>query len=441
MLHYFPPHARCYYDASVSFGLDAKEFDERLAAIEGKVAQAGKTMSGSFGGIGKALGSLGAFLSVGAIASAAKGIIVYGARVQDLSDRFGVSTDAIQHFGNAAEKNGSSLEGMTMAFNKMEGARSKALKGDQEIINAFRGLGISVVDLLKLKPEALITKIGASSLNAADSIKIFGKNALEIRPTLAGIADGVIKFDAAISAIDIKRLKEADDTWKSTFNTIKILGARVISNAILGFQQLGDKAKWAGEQFEKASHKTFGKMSQAEIDRLSGADAIGKAVAGKVPSETHGDASKPQLKAGAPQLEKGLDDLEKKMAARINAAPLPLQKGSAYAKPRRDFSDDSVATPEAEHEARYKSGLASLREMAEQDKYGRTSEAGSAKEFDAASKSKWDAGFAAQDASSFGKGVAGMKGDQESELKKAFSTTEAKLEEIKVNTGKPFVNK
>ena len=244
MLLFYLPHTRCYYDASVSFGLDAKEFDERLAAIEAKVASSSRSMSKSFSGIslGGVAGQLGAVLSVGAIAAAVKGLTDYGTKIQDLSNRFGVSTDAIQHFGNAAEKNGSSLEAVAMGFNKLEIARSKALQGDQELIADFQRLGISIVDLQKLNPETLMTKLGASSMNAAELVKILGKNALELRPTLAGIADGTIKMDDAIDAMDVKRLKEADDAWKSLFKTIEVLGGELLGTTIAAFKTVGDKA-------------------------------------------------------------------------------------------------------------------------------------------------------------------------------------------------------
>lgn len=251
MLHYFPLCARCYYDASVSLGLDAKEFDARLAAIEAKVAGASKGMSKSLGGIslGGLAGLLGGLVSVGSIAAAAKGIIDYAANVQDLSTRFGVSTDAIQHFGNAAEKNGSSLESMTMGFNKLEISRSKALQGDQELIGSFARLGISIVDLKKLNPEELMKKLGASSLNAAETVKILGKNALELRPTLAGIADGTIEIGDAINAIDIQKLKDADTEWKKLFETLRIVGASTLVTIRDSFKEVGGAIADATSKF------------------------------------------------------------------------------------------------------------------------------------------------------------------------------------------------
>lgn len=342
MKTYIPPHALCYYDASVSLGLDAKEFDARLAALEGKVVASSKTMSKSFGGIG-----LGALAGLG-IGAGIESVMAYAARIQDLSDQLGVSTDAIQHFGNAAEKNGSSLEAMGMGFRKLELARSKALQGDQELIQAFQRLGVSVIDLAKLKPEELMQRLGASSLDAADTVKILGKSALELRPTLAGIADGTVKIGQAIDAIDVKKLKEADDLFKQLGENSKVMGATVIAGAGTAFEVFRDKvkssAKAAGEAVGAFGAKCLyvrdalkdlftGNFQGAKEDTalFQGVDKrVAQASAAKAPGLKHSQA----------ELEGGLNDLQQKMAARVGAAPLALQKGTPYTKPKRDFSEE-----------------------------------------------------------------------------------------------------
>src|SRR5947207_1877616 len=125
------------HDVAVTLGLDAREFDARLAALESKIQSSGRNMSKSFGGVGAELKTLGGFLTVGALAGGVKAIIEYGAQIQDLSNRFGVSTDALQHFGNAAEKNGTSLESVAMGFNKLAISRSRAMEGQEKLIESF----------------------------------------------------------------------------------------------------------------------------------------------------------------------------------------------------------------------------------------------------------------------------------------------------------------
>jgi hypothetical protein len=240
-------------DASVSFGLDAKEFDERLAAIEAKVATASRSMSRSFGGI--SLGALGGGLSLSGVVAGLKSLSDYGAKIQDLSNQTGVSTDTLQHFGNAAEKNGSSLDAMGQAFRKLELARSKALGGNEELAASFLQLGVGIQDLTKLDPEQIMLKIGKSSLNAADAVKVFGKNALELRPILAGISDGTIKMGEAIDKNVIAKLKQADDSFKNVGQQSRVYGSKVIE----GIESVSESIGREYESIENLSKNVWQK--------------------------------------------------------------------------------------------------------------------------------------------------------------------------------------
>jgi hypothetical protein len=215
------------HDVAISLGLDAREFDARLAALESKIQSSSKNMSKSFAGVGGGIGgALGGFLTVGALAGAVKGIVDYGAQIQDLSNRFGVSTDALQHFGNEAEKNGTSLESVAMGFNKLAIARSRAMEGQGKLIDSFNHLGISMADVQKLSPEQLMMKIGASSMNAADMVELLGRSSLELKPLLEGLASGAIKVGDAIDKQMIAKLKHADDATKTFYQNLLIYGVR-----------------------------------------------------------------------------------------------------------------------------------------------------------------------------------------------------------------------
>lgn len=231
-------------DVGISLGIDAKELYQELQNVtakfvefSGQTTQAGeKAGQGFAGGFKSNLTGLGgniagtlAGLGLGA---AAKDIIEYGAHIQDLSERFGVGAVTLQKFGNAAEKNGSSLEGVAKAFRFLEVNQSKALGGNEAMITSFAALGISVEDLKTLSPDQLMLKLGASSLNAADVVKVLGKSAIELRTTLGGLADGTIEFGQAINAIQIQKLKEADDQMKTLGETLKVGGAAALTGFV-----------------------------------------------------------------------------------------------------------------------------------------------------------------------------------------------------------------
>jgi hypothetical protein len=182
-----------------SLGLDARPFQATLKESLGMVDKFGSSLL--------SIPSLGGVLSAAGFATALKGVIEYGAQVQHLSDRFGVTTDAIQKFGNAAEQNGVSMESVARAFNKLEVAQSKALLGDESLSESFARLGVTAADLKNLKPEEIMEKLGHSSLNAADTVALLGRNGTELRPVLKGLADGTIDYGKAINDLNIRNSK------------------------------------------------------------------------------------------------------------------------------------------------------------------------------------------------------------------------------------------
>src|SRR5205809_1016960 len=101
-------------DVSVSLDLDAQQLYQELQQVQSHFAQfAAKTtqegekagagfsagFKGGFGGLGSSLAGALAGLGIGA---EIKSVIEYGTKIEDLSRRFGVSTEALQKFGNAA---------------------------------------------------------------------------------------------------------------------------------------------------------------------------------------------------------------------------------------------------------------------------------------------------------------------------------------------------
>lgn len=260
----------------------------------------------------------GVGISVAGVEEASRSLIEYGAKVYDLGQRFGVSTTAIQKFGNAAEENGSSLEGVAKGFNKLDIAISKALGGNGQLIKAFADLGVTVTDLRTLTPEELMLKIGKSSMNASDMVKILGKSALELRPTLAGLADGTIEFGEAIDSAMIQKLKEADKFWRQVWNNIRVVAAsalgsiigevKFITTGVVGmFNSMGTAVTAQFNAIKAAATGNFGEVKrQMEIAAKAGREfnnfAFGERPdkAGPGPSRQFtptGDGTAPKSKA------------------------------------------------------------------------------------------------------------------------------------------------
>lgn len=203
-------------------GLDTSGFKAGLNTANADFLSFAKNAAASFGAAG----------GVAVVERLVSSAVEYGAKIYDLGKRFNVSTDSIQKWGNAAELVGLDLESMTMGFNKLEISSSRALAGQQQQIDAFAHLGVTVADLKSLSPEEILTKIGSSSMGAADMVAVFGKTALSLRPVLEQVADGTIKLGNAIDKNVIKKLKEADDELKKFGQELTILGGALVGQGM-----------------------------------------------------------------------------------------------------------------------------------------------------------------------------------------------------------------
>lgn len=212
------------YGAAIiaQLGLDTRHFKSGLQSALGSASSFGTKMAGV----------LGASVSIAGLEQFVSKVVAYGDKIQDLSDRYGVNAEALQKLGNIAETQGSSLEGVAKGFNKLLINSSQALSGNKEMIESFSALGVSVGDLRRLSPEEIMVKIGKSSMDAADLVKVLGKSALELRPTLDGLAKGTLKYGDAISAVDIEKLDRAADLWKKLWQAILIGGSDVLITSV-----------------------------------------------------------------------------------------------------------------------------------------------------------------------------------------------------------------
>jgi hypothetical protein len=258
-------------DVSTSFGLDAKQFYDELVATRhaleeyaahaetaGDKASKGfvSKLSSGLSSVQGVLGALGIGLSIGGVEHAIQSVVEYGTKIEDLSRRYGVASETLQKFGNAAELNGSSIEGVAKAFRFLEVSQAKALGGSEGHIKAFQDLGVSMQDLQTLRPDAIMLKIGESSLNAADTVKILGKTALELRPTLAGLADGTIEFGKAISDLDTERLKQLDDFFKLISQSARIAGGTIVAELLPAIGRAQDIAQKPAEAITRLFDQT-----------------------------------------------------------------------------------------------------------------------------------------------------------------------------------------
>jgi hypothetical protein len=161
------------------------------------------------------------------------------AAMDDLSQRTGVSTDALQGFQVAADLAGvQNLEG---ALQKVSVVLGDAAAGSATAQKAFANIGLSVDDLLKLAPEdqfravaAAIGDIQGPAAQAAAAVDLFGKSGVELLPLFASnlqeIEDRANQLGIVLSGDQVGAITEMDDALLMVRKTFDGIIGQVTAN-------------------------------------------------------------------------------------------------------------------------------------------------------------------------------------------------------------------
>lgn len=207
-------------------------------------------------GIGSATKLLTGFLSLGAFAQAARAAIDLGSKINDLSNKAGVSAKWLQEVGYAAQMAGSSMEDVSQAVLDLRRAQVDALKGSKGDVDAFAALGIQVSELRSLQPEQLFDRVadsleksGGATKEVAAGLQVLGRGG---RQLIGGIVDGfsearqraqelgIVLDDETIAAMD--DLGDNIDTIKTSITAF----TAVILKNMLAWHNWANLAKVVG---------------------------------------------------------------------------------------------------------------------------------------------------------------------------------------------------
>jgi hypothetical protein len=199
------------------------------AALEGFVSKLGPT--------GLAITAIGgaAIGAVGGLTALVKSVADTADEMKDLSQVTGFSTEALSGLGLAAEKSGSSLEGVTGSVKNMQRAIAEATAGSKEANEALAALGVSAEELRSQTPEQqfetlakAITRIEDPAQRASLAMKIFGKSGTELMPILNTVADegmgGVIARAEELGVVIGSQTAEQADQFNDALADLMAVG-------------------------------------------------------------------------------------------------------------------------------------------------------------------------------------------------------------------------
>jgi hypothetical protein len=208
------------------------QLTKALKGIGKQIAAFGKGVEA----IGKKFALLGGAITAPMLAATASWA-ASGAEMYRLTQKTGMSAEALSALSFAAEESGGSAENMTQAVRKMNMAIAEGERGSAEMVNAFAQLGLSVDQLKAMSPDQQfaamadkVSRIKDPAQQAAFATKFFGREAMELMPLLKQGSAGLAKYRAEAEELGQIKSTEAtkaafdlDMAWKRLGGSLNII--------------------------------------------------------------------------------------------------------------------------------------------------------------------------------------------------------------------------
>lgn len=187
------------------------KFTKTAANSEKGISKLDKTfgkLTKTVGAGAQALNRWGGFAAVAAATGTAvwaKSMIDANDKLGKLSTRLGASTEALSEYKHVAELSGVTFETLTMGWQRMTRRVAEASIGMGEAQGALEELGISAVELAKLKPEQQfeilaeeLSKVKTDADRVRLSMKLFDSEGVSLIQTMKGGSAGLreMRLDA-----------------------------------------------------------------------------------------------------------------------------------------------------------------------------------------------------------------------------------------------------
>jgi hypothetical protein len=158
-----------------------------------------------------------------------------GGKLDDISQRTGVSVEALSELSWAVQLAGTDMETFEGSLRKMQNMLVDAAAGSKSARKSLGMLGLSIEDLAGLSPEEQfkriadrISKIEDPALRTALAMDVFGKSGTQLMPLLLTGAKGIEAFQKqardmglTISTDDAQAAAKLGDTLDALWTTIK----------------------------------------------------------------------------------------------------------------------------------------------------------------------------------------------------------------------------
>ena len=232
-----------------TLGLDVSPFKRGLMEAQADSMAQSQKLKEVFGGIASEMMPF-ASIAGGAVAleEDIRKTVEYAEKIEHLSDRLGISTDAIQQWDYALKMHGSSIDEARTFFEKLAIARQKAEQGDNKMVDHFKALGISLAEVndqsIRLEDLGSIIQKSVQGGDVqkliADLRAVGGRGAGDMLASFKSpdfqkeLEEAPVAMEASLNA-----LKETGEGVKSLWASIWAFNVNVVGAAAGGFKIIG----------------------------------------------------------------------------------------------------------------------------------------------------------------------------------------------------------
>jgi len=206
-----------------------------LSSTAGRVSGGLKGLAGAAGGLGGALGALVPLATGAGLITLAKNSMDNAAKMFDLSQKTGVSVEALSRFSKAAKVSGTDVDGVTKAMVKLSKGLVEAKNGQGQAGEALRSMGISAVDasgklkdtdqiMLEISNKFKTMPNGAEK--TAMALQLFGRAGADMIPMLNMGGEAISKF-GAMSAKYAEDAKKGEVAMVTLQGKVGMLGGKL----------------------------------------------------------------------------------------------------------------------------------------------------------------------------------------------------------------------
>lgn len=211
------------------FGADTSPFRRSLNSMRDDVKQFSASAQGQLAGL----------FGGAALLSGAQKIIGQFARIKDLADRFGESSESIQRVGAAASQAGTDIEGIAKGMTKATANAVEAANGSEELSAAFGRLGINASEFANMAIEQKLMALAdgydhsaSKAEGLSDVMKVMGKSGAEAIPLLVqGFDELKASLDSVALAPEgvVNTLAALDDKLEAGKQQVSVWAAWLIA--------------------------------------------------------------------------------------------------------------------------------------------------------------------------------------------------------------------